>query len=124
MINTIGYSNNNISTFVQKLAENNITLVIDIRSKPYSRNPQFNRQYLEKYLIGAGLNYLFMGDCLGGLEINHNFDEAISEVIRLSNFQNLALMCVEKDPKKCHRYQSITPEIEKNGEKVCHILWD
>lgn len=121
---TIGYSNKSINTFIEKLNENKITLVIDVRSKPYSRNPQFNRTYLEKYLDNRGVNYLFMGDCLGGLEINHNFNEAIEEVIRLSKIQNLVLMCVEKNPKDCHRYQVLTPEIEKNSLKVFHILWD
>lgn len=124
MIFTIGYSNNNIKTFIEKLKEYDIELVVDVRSKPYSRNPQFNKNYLEKYLNNNKLKYLFMGDCLGGLETNHNFNEAVEEVIKLSKKQNLALMCVEKDPKNCHRYQILTPEIEKNKYKVSHIYWD
>jgi uncharacterized protein (DUF488 family) len=123
-IYTIGYSNKNINTFIEKLVENSITLVVDIRSKPRSRNPQFNRMYLERYLANNRLNYLFMGDCLGGLEINHNFDEALDEVVRLSETQNMVLMCVEKNPKDCHRYRTIAPELKKRKVDVCHLLWD
>lgn len=121
---TLGYSNKNIEVFIQKLVENNITLVVDVRSVPRSRNPQFNRAYFERYLNSRGLNYLYMGDCLGGIEINHNFDEAICEVIRLSEYQNLVLVCVEGDPKKCHRHSVLTPEIIKKGYEVTGLLWE
>lgn len=120
---TLGYSNKNIETFIQKLVENNITLVVDVRSVPRSRNPQFNRAYFEKYLNSRGLNYLYMGDCLGGIETNRDFDEAIAEVIRLSEFHNLVLVCVEGEPKKCHRHSVLAPEIAGKGYEVIDLLW-
>lgn len=123
MIFTIGYSNKNIDTFIQKLIENNITLIIDVRSIPHSRNPQFNKAYFEKYLNNKNLNYIYMGDCLGGLEINHNFNEAIEEVVRLSEFQNLVLVCAEGEPKNCHRFTILTPAIESRSMKVEHLIW-
>lgn len=122
MIFTIGYSNKSIQVFIEKLLENKIDLVVDVRSKPYSRNPQFNKDNFKEYLNNNNIEYLFKGNCLGGLGINYNFNESIKKVIKLSKKQNLALVCVEKNPKNCHRYQILTPEIEKNGYEVSHIL--
>ena len=43
-IYTIGHSNKAIEDFVNKLTENKVDTVVDVRSIPFSKyNPQFNR---------------------------------------------------------------------------------
>jgi uncharacterized protein (DUF488 family) len=121
---TIGYSNKNINTFIEKLNENKITLVIDVRSKPYSRNPQFNRTYLEKELNKHSINYLFKGNNLGGLYENIDFEANINQVVQLSLSQRLVVMCTEGEPEKCHRYRTIAPALEIRGKIVTHLLWN
>jgi len=121
---TIGYSNKNINTFIEKLNENKITLVIDVRSKPYSRNPQFNRTYLEKELNKHSINYLFKGNNLGGLYENIDFEDNINQVVQLSLSQRLVVMCTEGEPEKCHRYRTIAPALEIRGKIVTHLLWN
>ena len=124
MIFTIGYSTKSIEEFINKIKENGISLVVDVRSHPYSRwNPKFCRHSLEAELNKESVGYMFKGDNLGGLDENKNYWEAINEVIELSLSQSLVVMCTEGDPIKCHRYLTLTPELEKLGCKVCHLLW-
>jgi uncharacterized protein (DUF488 family) len=122
---TLGHSTKPINDFIDKLRENNISLVIDIRSKPYSRwVPHFNKDRLNKSLNENGIEYLYRGKNLGGLEVNAGFDGAIRELIKLSESENLVLLCTEGDYKKCHRYLVVTPVLEQKGINVKHLIWE
>jgi len=56
-----------IDQFLELLNLHQITLVVDVRSAPYSQfAPQFNRETLETSLRSAGLQYKYAGDYLGG----------------------------------------------------------
>jgi len=121
---TIGYSNKKIEEFISKLKENNIELVVDVRSRPFSRwNPKFSRPSLEKELKKHSIKYLFKGNNLGGLDENINFEANINQVIQLSLSQRLVVMCTEGEPEKCHRYQTLAPAFENKGSIVSHIRW-
>lgn len=64
---TIGHSNHDPATFVERLKNAEIERLIDVRSAPYSRYlPHFNKATLEAELPHAGLKYHFFGDSLGG----------------------------------------------------------
>jgi uncharacterized protein (DUF488 family) len=66
-IYTIGHSNKQPNEFIDLLKNNSIKLLIDVRSQPYSQyNPQFNKNSLMKTLSDNEINYLFLGNCLGG----------------------------------------------------------
>ena len=57
-IYTIGYGNRSISDFIQILKDNQIQVVVDVRSVPYSRyRPAFNSKALAKNLTDAGIGY-------------------------------------------------------------------
>lgn len=121
---TIGYSNRKIEDFISKLKENNIKLVVDVRSRPFSRwNPKFSRPSLEKELKKYSIKYLFKGNNLGGLYENIDFEDNINQVIQLSLSQRLVVMCTEGEPEKCHRYQTLAPAFENKGATVNHIRW-
>ncbi|MBC7293642.1 MAG: DUF488 family protein, partial [Thermoleophilia bacterium] len=54
-IYTVGHSNQSPEEFCQLLEAKGISVVVDVRSKPYSRYArQFNRQALEKFLPECG----------------------------------------------------------------------
>lgn len=125
IIFTIGYSNKKIEEFISKLKENNIELVVDVRSRPFSRwNPKFSRPSLEKELKKHSIKYLFKGNNLGGLDENIDYEDNINQVLQLSLSQRLVVMCVEGEPEKCHRYRTIAPALEIRGEIVKHLLWN
>ena len=66
-IYTIGHGNRKKEPFLTLLQANDIEIVLDVRSQPYSRfHPDFNRPVLEAYLKENGVLYRFFGDSLGG----------------------------------------------------------
>jgi hypothetical protein len=64
---TIGHSNVSDVEFLDTLKCHEIGVLIDVRSKPYSRHfPQFNKQMLETLLKSQNIEYRFAGEYLGG----------------------------------------------------------
>jgi uncharacterized protein (DUF488 family) len=64
---TIGHSNIPIEEFLANLRRYNVTVLVDVRSAPYSRYvPHFNKSNLEAYLKENNVDYRFAGEWLGG----------------------------------------------------------
>ena len=119
-----------------------ITAIADVRSAPYSRyQPQFNRQILEKSLLEANIQYVFLGDELGGRSPNESdfengrvvyarlrqrpvFDVGLDRVILGSQKYTLALMCTEKEPLDCHRTLLVAQALAEQGLQISHIHSD
>ena len=124
-IYTVGHSNKSIEEFVALLDTRGIALVVDARSIPFSKaNPQFNRPSLAHSLSRNGIDYLWRGKNIGGLEKNVDQEETIDDIVRLSENLPLAVMCSEADYRQCHRYSVLTPLFEARGVEVEHIVWD
>lgn len=125
MIFTIGYGLKKSEEFIAKLKENKIEVLIDVRTKPFSRwNSKFSKTPLECELAKNNIKYLWKGNNLGGLGENFDFDTTINQVVELSSSTGLVVMCTECDYRKCHRYTVLTPSFESRGAKVQHILWE
>lgn len=125
MIYTIGYGLKKIGEFILKLQENKIELLVDVRTRPFSRwNPKFSKAPFEAELERHNIKYLWRGANLGGLDENIDFETTIDEVVELSSSVGLCVMCSETEPEKCHRYQVLAPEFEKRGCTVEHIRWE
>mgnify|MGYP000874246442 CR=1 FL=1 len=124
-IKTIGYGLKKIDEFVDKLKENKIKVLVDVRTRPFSRwNPKYSRAPLETELAKHNIKYIFKGNNLGGLGVNIDFETTVDEVVKLSSIVGLVVMCTETDYKKCHRFTVLTPAFEAKGVKVEHILWE
>ena len=66
-IYTIGYSAFEIDKFISTLKLYGVTAISDVRSSPYSKfKPDYNREYLSKRLKENSIQYVFLGDNLGG----------------------------------------------------------
>ena len=142
MIYTIGHSIHSIQAFTSLLKAVGVTAVADVRSAPYSRyQPQFNRDTLEKSLREAEIEYVFLGDELGGRSPNQSdfedgrvvysrlrqrseFDKGLERVIAGSQKYVLALMCTEKDPLDCHRTLLVAQALTEQGVEMSHIHSD
>jgi len=141
---TIGYGNEPIERFMDRSGRAGIDTIIDVRSSPYSRfNPAFNRENLKKFLKLRNIDYLFMGDRLGGRysdegllfsdgTVNYRrvqetelFKEGIRQLLAIiSGGKAAALMCAEKEPERCHRFALISPVLQSQGISVIHIRPD
>lgn len=64
---TIGHSNMSVEEYLALLEQHRITVLVDVRSAPYSRYmPQFNKANLEGLLRQHHVDYRFAGKWLGG----------------------------------------------------------
>ncbi|MCO6043334.1 DUF488 domain-containing protein [Aeoliella sp. ICT_H6.2] len=138
---TIGHSNHDLSRFLELLSDHGVSVVIDVRSQPYSRFAQFNQENLAGSLGGFGINYMFLGRELGARrdepECYENdqatydhvaelpaFREGLSKVLNEAESNVVALMCAEREPLDCHRAVLIARHLEAHGVEVRHILAD
>lgn len=139
---TIGHSTHTLSEFLDLLQQHDVTAVADVRFAPYSGfNPQFNREKLAGDLKEAGINYVFLGNELGGRSENlecykdgriryellrktESFRHGIDRVLGGATEYRIALMCAEKEPIDCHRTLLVSLALDEQGVNVLHIHAD
>jgi uncharacterized protein (DUF488 family) len=144
LIHTVGHSDHTTAAFVDLLRGCAITLVVDVRSQPYSRwAHQFNRETLARDLQDAGIAYRFMGDALGGrpanlalydpgeerpdygrVEQTPTYQAGIDRLLGLARTERVAVMCGEGDHRGCHRHLLIAQTLLGRGVRVLHIQPD
>lgn len=125
IIYSIGHSNKTFQELLNKLKENGITDLIDVRTYPTSKyNPQFKKANLEVSFANSDIKYHWRGRNLGGLQGNVLFDETIAKMLNASsNERKLCVMCSEAKPEDCHRSKTIEDSVNKQGGRMVHILW-
>lgn len=123
---TVGHSTRELAEFIHLLQAHGVTEIADVRSVPRSRrNPQFNRDTLPGALKAAGIGYVHL-EGLGGLRHaradspnlawrnasfrgyadymqTDAFAENLERLIELAGRKQVALMCAEAVPWRCHR---------------------
>jgi len=146
-IYTVGHSTRSFEDFVTMLRAWSVGHLVDIRSFPGSRRyPQFNREQLERALPAAGIAYSHLKE-LGGLRraslsdspnggwknesfrnyadymLSPDFSQGLSRLLELSGAQvQLAIMCAEAVPWRCHRQLVSDALVALHGVQVLHIL--
>ncbi|HDD72120.1 MAG TPA: DUF488 domain-containing protein [Candidatus Bathyarchaeota archaeon] len=130
VVYTVGHSNRTLKEFIRILKAHGIQVVIDVRRFPTSRKvPHFSREALSEALREAGVEYVYLGDLLGGYRsggyVRHMETEAyrqgVERVLELSRDRRVAVMCAEKFPWRCHR-RHIARTLEEMGVPVVHII--
>lgn len=125
-IYSIGHSNRPLDIFLSKLTENNIEVLVDVRTYPFSRwTPHFSQSILSMALETVNIHYLYRGQNLGGRGENTGYEDTINELSTLAkDGRNICVMCSEADYRKCHRYTDLTPSFEKRGLSVVHLQYE
>ena len=142
---TIGYEGLDPKQFITYLTRHGIDVVADIRKLPVSRKKGFSKTVLKQTLNGKSIDYLnfqqlgapkALRDELyrsGDYErffkkyqenISDKDDHLKSILSLVGGGKKVALLCFERDPKKCHR-KVVVEEIQKldgNGLTVKHII--
>jgi uncharacterized protein (DUF488 family) len=120
-IYTVGYEGWQIDGFLNHLLEKGIRRLIDTRSNPVSRSYGFHKSTLGRFCKNVGLDYIHLPE-LGippslrtelqtyadYLILFSAYESRLAEmelqkVSALINDKPSVLMCVEADPKFCHR---------------------
>lgn len=140
---SVGHSTHAMPAFLELLQDEGIQVVADVRSQPFSRfSPQFNRREFRSALRAAGLDYVFLGEELGGRPPEQElYDEdghvLYGELAKTPRFQTglrrliegaeqfrVAMLCSEEDPTHCHRRLLITRVLCGEEVSVLHIRGD
>lgn len=120
MLYSIGYQGIEVATLIEALKTRDITILVDVRSKPFSRKPGFSKKVLKEALEKAGIDYRWLGEALGGFA--DILEEDIRGLARWQKKYSACLMCFERDPKTCHRDYEIAERLAKYDVSVEHII--
>ena len=137
---TVGYGKRSVEEFIALLRQYALRCLIDVRSRPYSRfKPEFSREPLQQRLECAGIQYVFLGDKLGGQpddgacytqgKVDYEkcrqqpgFREGIGGLRTLwEQHGRIALMCSEGKPEECHRSKLIGVSLTDDQIPIIHI---
>ncbi len=144
---TIGHSNHEPGHFLDLLRQYGVTVLLDVRSAPYSRYaPHFNRDILGEALASVTIDYQWVGDALGGrpddpacyrdgvvrkgnvdyarLAARPWYQEGVRLLLETAARATTAIMCSEEDPRRCHRHHLIEATLRESGVDVLHIRRD
>ena len=143
-IYTIGYSGFSMNDFLNTISSHKISLIVDVRSQPYSRFfPDYNIESLKIFLAQKGIFYRNYDKAFGARQENHSFyskdgyldfEQFTKSEQYIYGFEKLvksmkqdymfALMCAEKDPINCHRSIMIARTFSNVGYNVIHLMPD
>lgn len=125
----MGHGRRPLEEMLALLADHGITQLVDVRHYPRSRrNPAFNIEALTRELPSRGVNYVWMGEELGGLRKDgyeawmesEAFRRGLERLERLVAEQPSAIMCAETVWVRCHR-RFIARALAARGFRVTHI---
>jgi uncharacterized protein (DUF488 family) len=137
---TIGHGQADLETFIRRLIFYKVNYIVDVRSSPYSSYcPQFNKNTFEVELAKHKIAYKWLGNALGGRPNDSStydengivdyerlvktklFLEGLEELEKLPLTNNVAIMCSESEPIKCHRFLAISRELARREFRVVHL---
>ena len=138
---TIGHSNHALDDFLDMLDAHEVETVADVRSWPRSRfAPHFNARSLGESLREQAIQYLPMGESLGGRPKSPGlftasgqadyqlmartlaFQKGVAQLLELAREGTPAMLCSERDPHLCHRALLVAQQLHEAGNTVAHIV--
>lgn len=142
---TIGHSIRTFDELAQTLVAHNVNILVDVRSFPRSiRNPQFNKDTIDRSLAELKIRYVWLQKLGGrrkglGKESRNTcwknksfrnyadymetsaFKEGAEEVLQLAREGEAAIMCAESLYWRCHR-SMISDFLKSKEVEVIHII--
>jgi len=129
VIYTLGTSTRPPKEFISLLKSHDIKVVADVRRFPTSRFEHFKRENLAGLLKESGINYIHLGEELGGYRrggyrdftVTPEFQAGLARLEQIARKREVAFICAERLPWRCHR-RFIAMELERRGWQVIHII--
>jgi len=139
---TIGYEGTSVDSFFDKLLRAGIPSIVDVRANPVSRKYGFSKGALSRIARDLGINYKHvpalgipsrlrrdLGDMASyqGLLDIYEFEMLPQRERELSALAGLfretpsALVCMENDPRRCHRARLAIALSNKVGLPILHL---
>jgi uncharacterized protein (DUF488 family) len=128
-IYSVGYEGLTVAGLVERLQQNRIEELVDVRANPFSRRPGFSKKRLAGSLVEAGIAYrhepllgnafrdvddfaaamALMRDHLGAGEPA----EAVARLVALADNRRIAVLCLETDQRRCHRQTVLEAALQR-----------
>ena len=129
LIYTLGTSTRSSEEFIKILTSRGIEVAADVRRFPSSRYEHFCREKLAGLLSEAGINYVYLGEELGGYRrggyqsftATSEFQTGLKKLEEIAQDKRTAIICAERLPWRCHR-RFIALELGKRRWQVNHII--
>jgi len=119
---------------VERLSGAHVAAVVDVRLNPSSRKPGFSRKGLSEKLAEAGIDYVHekelgnppdnresfrTGDGEEGRDrmrfiLLNGSGDALDRVVALASKDRIAVLCVEREHRRCHRGVVTAMAVERN----------
>jgi len=120
---TLGYAGHTVASMASLLRTHGVELLIDVRRNPTSRKPGFSKRSLEEYLPTVGIQYVhypglgtpvyirrhynMRNDILMALRAYRKYlqsrKQQVMTLLGTFSSKRFCLLCLEKDPRVCHR---------------------
>ncbi len=133
---TIGYEKRSTDDLLWVLQARGVDCVVDVRLKPWSRRPGFSKTKLAASLADGGIDYMHAGGLgnppdiralylAGKPEEGHRAfrrhlangaGAALDELIASVGGRHVALLCLERDARVCHRSVIAQVMTERAGD--------
>lgn len=142
-IYSVGYEGFKAQGLADRLAASGVSAVVDVRLTPVSRKVGFSRKALEATLSAVGIEYVHEGGLGNPQEnrdafrhgsteegrermrevIDNGSRDALDRLVERARNRRIAVLCVERDPRRCHR-DVITEMVEEADPtiEIRHIL--
>ena len=138
---TIGYAGfPDVKDFLLTLKKNEIQILIDVRSTPYSAYfESYNKDNLSLFLRAHDIYYANFARQFGARQDNRSFykngrldfesfsqsDQFLEGVSKVEESNAvIVFMCAEKKPSECHRAILVARAFSDRGHEITHILPD
>jgi len=126
---TIGTDHRTHYDFARLLTKYGVEVIFDVRRTPEAREDHFRRDGLQALAASQGVDYIFMGNELGGPRENDyqvwtsadEFKRGIDIIRNKVARRACCILCAERTPENCHR-RTIAEHLSKQGIEVVHIL--
>ena len=134
---SIGYERATVGDLIATLHGAGITCLVDVRDLPVSRRPGFAKTALAEALAEAGIGYRHLkpgrdAARAGGIADYRRLYRAhlasetgkagIAELVAIAETESACLMCLERDPARCHRSLILDVLAERRALAVEHLF--
>ena len=122
-IYSVGYEGFTQRGFVEAMSQSKVDVVVDVRLNAVSRKAGFSKRGLAEALGLVGIDYVHepklgnppenrdsfrTGDGSAGRRrmekmLSNGSGEALARVVNLAKTKRIALLCLEREPQRCHR---------------------
>jgi uncharacterized protein (DUF488 family) len=118
-IYSVGYEGLTVAGLVERLQQNRIEELVDVRASPFSRRPGFSKKRLADSLAAAGITYrheALLGNAFRDVEdfaaamalmrghlATGEPAAAVARLVDLADGRRIAVLCLESDQRHCHR---------------------